>query len=393
MKIGLLLQADRSWLGGVDYIRNLVLALGNLPQDEQQGLQLTLISDFPLDPELAQVLAPHLHAKVDRAKGLPKRTLAKRLIWVVHRHLLGQNDPRFSLFCRNAGIEFVYPFQGSTGKGSSFRSAAWIPDFQHLHLPHFFTPEEIRQRDEQFASLAATSSQVVLSSESAAADFRRCYPAQAGKARILRFSVWPDPSWSDGDPLAVQATYNLPDRFFLICNQMWQHKNHLLVLDSLYQLKAKGIRPALVCTGHIHDYRHTGFTDQVLQTIHRFGLNSQVFLLGIIPRAEQIQLMRRCLAVLQPSLFEGWSTIVEFAKSLGRPLILSDLPVHQEQSPDSLFFNRESSSDLASLLATAWRDLEPGPDLRREADSNIAAQTRCWEFAHNFLAMAKADKY
>jgi glycosyltransferase involved in cell wall biosynthesis len=390
MNIGLLLQADRSWLGGVDYIRNLILALGNLPPNEQQGLQLTLISDFPLDPELGRVLEPHLHVNVDRTGGLPKRTLTNRLIWLARRHLQGQNDPRFSRFCKDAGIEFVYPFQGSPGKGSNFNSAAWIPDFQHLHLPHFFTPEEIRQRDEQFASLANTASRVVLSSESAAADFRKRYPAQAGKARILRFAVWPDPGWSVGDPLAVQAAYNLPDRFFLICNQMWQHKNHLLVLDALRQLKARGIHPVLVCTGHIHDYRNPGFTDQVLQAIHHFGLNSQVRLLGLIPRAEQIQLMRRCLAVIQPSLFEGWSTIVEFAKSLGRPLILSDLPVHQEQSPGSLFFHRESSSDLASLLASAWKNFTPGPDLNQETDSCAAAQARCREFAHNFLAIAAA---
>lgn len=391
MHIGLLLQADRNWLGGVDYIRNLVLALGNLPLEERRDLRLSLVSDTPLHEELEQTLAPYLHMVVDRQRGLPPRTLTNRLAWVVRRHLQGQHDPRFTRFCQASGIEFVYPFQGNPGRHAGYRSAAWIADFQHKHLPHFFTQEEIRQRETLFAKLAASASRVVLSSEAAAVDYRRSYPEHASKVRILRFAVWTDPCWQQGDSLAVQAAYCLPDRFFLICNQFWQHKNHLLVLEAMRQLGEHGIRPELVCTGHLHDYRNPGFADRILQTIHHYGLNSQVRLLGIVPRQEQIQLMRRCLAIIQPSLFEGWSTIVEFAKSLGRPLILSDLPVHREQSPNGTFFSPDSASELAALMATAWNNLEPGPDPISEQEGLQASQVRAADFARNFLDLARTD--
>ena len=41
---------------------------------------------------------------------------------------------------------------------------------------------------------------------------------------------------------------------------------------------------------------------------------------------------------MQPSLFEGWSTVVEDAKCLNKFIFLSDLPVHREQNPANVCF-------------------------------------------------------
>jgi len=386
------MQGGRSWLGGVDYIRNLILALGHLSLEERASFKLTLLSDGPIDAELENVLRPHLHQILDISSSLPPETFSNRIQWYARRQLRGRHNVRFSQLCRETGIDFVYPYQshqGPSGQLSGIRSAAWVPDFQHKHLPHFFTQGEISQRENDLKNIISLASQVVVSSESSAVDLRHYYPEQASKTKILRFTVWPDAKWLRGDPLATQAAYNLPERFFLICNQFWQHKNHFLVLDALHQLKENGVCPELVCTGHIHDYRNPSFADELLQTIHRLGLGSQVRLLGVVPRDEQIQLIRRCLAVVQPSLFEGWSTIVEFAKALGRPLILSDLAVHHEQCPDANFFRRNSGSELATLLANAWHNSEPGPDTVKEGESMMAGEVCAKKFAREFLSLAR----
>ena len=62
------------------------------------------------------------------------------------------------------------------------------------------------------------------------------------------------------------------------------------------------------------------------------------------------------VAVLNPSLFEGWSTTVEEARALQVPMVLSDLPVHQEQADGiARFFDRTSASSLADALLQAWQ--------------------------------------
>ena len=68
----------------------------------------------------------------------------------------------------------------------------------------------------------------------------------------------------------------------------------------------------------------------------------------MVPREDLYQLIRQSLAVLQPSLFEGWSTTVEEAKSIGKQIILSDLPVHREQvESGARFFDANDPNSLA----------------------------------------------
>lgn len=75
--------------------------------------------------------------------------------------------------------------------------------------------------------------------------------------------------------------------------------------------------------------------------------------LGFIDRKEQLKLMSEAWAVIQPSLFEGWSTVVEDAKAMNQFVILSDLKVHREHMKDNvLFFDPSKTEELANHLQT-----------------------------------------
>lgn len=88
----------------------------------------------------------------------------------------------------------------------------------------------------------------------------------------------------------------------------------------------------------------------------------------------------------QPSLFEGWSTIIENVRCFGKPMIISDLPVHIEQDvPNSIIFKRDSVEQLAESISKYWEDLSPGPDLRRENNARIKQQEHINEFGNNIL--------
>jgi glycosyltransferase involved in cell wall biosynthesis len=60
--------------------------------------------------------------------------------------------------------------------------------------------------------------------------------------------------------------------------------------------------------------------------------------------------------MINPSYFEGWSTTVEEGKSFSKRLILSDINVHREQSPNSLFFNPNSPEELANCIEKEWSE-------------------------------------
>ncbi|MDB6135915.1 MAG: hypothetical protein JWM59_4158 [Verrucomicrobiales bacterium] len=241
---------------------------------------------------------------------------------------------------------------------------SWIPDFQHIHLPEYFTPEDIAHREKSFAQQAEHSHAVLFSSESAASDYRRLYPAFADKAVVARFpSNLVFETLPSGNPAETAAAYHLPPKFAMVANQFWTHKNHQLVIQAAALAKSAGVTVPVVFTGLPSDYRDpaNGPTSRILQEIARNGLSGQVVPLGQIPYADLIQLMRACSLIIQPSRFEGWSTVVQDAKTLGRPLMCSDLDVHREQAPQALgFFGCAAPRELADLLGRFWPDLSEG---------------------------------
>jgi glycosyltransferase involved in cell wall biosynthesis len=373
--IGLIAVGGAGWMGGAHYVRHLAAAVRAAAPDVRVSFVCgsVLVKDWQdTEPRLEVAVQPSLMARM-LGRSAPLRTVLER-----------------------AQIEFTYPitYDNEYNLGLRFPIGAqlgatcwagWVPDFQHRFLPELFPPDEIRRRDANIAQLAVEAPQVVLSSKSAAADFRIFYPEHAAKAAVLTFGTTPF-------ALPEQAaTDDAPPRFLLVCNQFWKHKNHLLLFEALHILRARSIRPLVLCTGQLDDYRDRAYADAIRAALACGGLGEQVTLLGLIPRARQIALMRRAIAIVQPSLFEGWSTVVEDARALGRPCLLSDLAVHREQyPPGARFFAPRSAEAFADLLEEAWAHWPAGPDHTAEAIAHERAQARLREVGQRLLAIAGA---
>ncbi len=252
------------------------------------------------------------------------------------------------------------------------RTIGWIPDFQHVHLPQFFGEADLEQRNTTFGRLAEKATVVMLSSNAASSDFAAFAPKQAHKARVVPFPSLLAFRTLDPDPAATRAKYNLPEKFALVANQFWAHKNHALVIEALALLRKTNINVPVVMTGLPSDHRdptNKNFSS-LLQSIATAGLNNQVTILGLVPYNDLINLMRTAALVIQPSRFEGWSTVVQDVVALGRPLLCSDIDVHREQVPKALgFFPTDRADVLADLLTAHWNNLSPGPDSSLETQS------------------------
>lgn len=399
VKIGLIMQGGAGWIGGSEYIRNLILVCSHLPAAERANFDLCMISGQPLETGFAR---HGLDRVCELSTALPPATLPNRVRWLLDRRLLDRPNSRFTKFVAAERFDFLYPLTYDNRHTvqvslpirdalGSCRWAGWIPDFQHRFMPELFSGKEIANRDEGIGALASDAKTIVFSSESAAADFRTFYPQSAAKSEVLRFHTYPDASWFEGDPLTVQRQFHLPERFFIVSNQFWQHKNHAVLFQALALLRTRGIEPAVVCTGHPNDFRSKDYFNTLLRLLHELGVAPQVHLLGLIARREQVQLMRTALAVVQPSLFEGWSTVVEDARALGKPVIYSDLAVHREQDPPgSVSFQRDSPESLAARLAEWWQTRTTGFDVAAESAARSLAVDASLSYARRFLEIVRA---
>lgn len=360
-KILFFLTGTRGWSGGKEYFHNFIVALqASIP--DQCSLEICVFTDEALPESLQEIVS-----KVYTKKDYHPVTLVDRIKWRLNSILSNDNKPHIDSFLRKEKFDFVFPYNNIDVRVKPYKSASWIPDFQNKCLPEYFESKELESRERKITNIEKYSDKVILSSKSAEADCHKYYPGTIGKTSVVSFRSFPQKKWYLGDPSEIQLKYNLPEKFFLISNQFWKHKNHILVFRALQLLKKESKLPVIVFTGSIFDYRNPMFSDEILSQMHERGVSDQIKLLGFIPKDDQIQLMRRSIAVIQPSLFEGWSTIVENARCFGKPVILSNLPVHIEQDvPVKQYFKRDSVEELAECISTYWDSLSPGPDMEKE---------------------------
>lgn len=373
IRVGIPIVSGKVWLGGVTYIELLVKAINSLPENERPKIFLVVEEDWLHAVELHRSLFSRIDGIIFRGYDTKQ---AEPAISQPFFHCQ-TNRELFEL------IDFYYPVKSDVFPG--FCSGSWIPDFQHVHLPKFFTADDIKGRDIEMRKIAEDASLVVFSSKDVEKDFRTLFPQSPAVTRILSFHTLISDDWYDGNPVKTSKKYNLPERFLICCNQFWSHKNHLLLFDALAKINQGGDELNLVCTGSTSDYRSEEYFSKVLESIAHLGLKDRVHILGFIPRVDQIQLMRRALAVVQPSLFEGWSTVVEDSRALGKSVILSDLSVHYEQAlRDAVYFRRSDAEDLTRVIQSILPSLAAGPDLSRERQARLESQSLLIDFSRQF---------
>ena len=378
-QIGLEAAVDQSWAAGWIYLRGLLLCLQAIPGPDRPEVRMlprdaygageaeALISNIPF---------ARLALKTSsRAKGV-NRHLAIRRIKRVAQCFLGRPlDPAFS------GLDVTYPGWGRPIPGAA--QMHWIPDFQYAFFPNLFPPSEVRALQEAHARIATRTGIVVLSSKTSLEHFESLYPKARATVRVWSFCsaitkqerVGPDP----------RELMRLPQTYLYVANQFWAHKDHLTLFQALHELHQEGLCLEVVCTGRLEDRRDPDYARRVQAFIQEHGLADHVRILGHIERSAQVQVMRHCAAVIQPSRFEGWGTVVEDAKACGRPVILSDIAVHKEQLPGGHFFEAGSSRALSDVLRQLAPSFCAGPDADAERRAEDLLSQRRRELGYEFL--------
>jgi glycosyltransferase involved in cell wall biosynthesis len=372
------------WLGGATYVHNLIRALRRLPADECPRITLFCRNRTDLYEEVIPLVDKLVCYKVWQADVFKNRALS-RVAQVTKSFATAalSNDavPELSRAARSEGVDCVFPVcESPTALPNPID---WIPDIQCRIMPENF-PWYTRQiRDRRFRDqLNKPGGHTVFSSQFALDEAVAVYGQPRAETHVLRFVTAPLASWY-GDPAPVMARYRIPPEFFIVCNQFWIHKDHPTLFRAVAKLAQQGRKIHVVCTGPITDHHHPVYIASLKSEIRQLGIESHVQLTGALPREEQIALVRASQAAIQPSRYEGWSSIVEESKAFGKPVILSDHPVHLEQrAPNFFYFKRGDAPDCARAIAEFLdrRTTEP-------FDSK-SHDVRMLDFAQTFMGIA-----
>lgn len=347
IKVGFTIIAGKTkWMGGINYLRNLLYAISQLQNTEIQPI---LIVGEKIDEKF-----------LDQFKGLAiiyREPLFDRMSfsWLLDmalRDTLGIN-PLVNRIVRKYQLD-VFSHSHIYGRDLHCKTINWIPDFQHTRLPHMFKLLNRTVRSFRLHRMIRWSDHIILSSYDALNDYKSFAPKFIDKASVIHF-VSQAITVSDKPLDYLASKYGFNGKYFYLPNQFWVHKNHMVAFKAILHARKQVPDILLICSGEMNDTRDDKYVKLLLSFIQMNNLEKNILLLGIIPFQDVMLFMHHSLAVINPSLFEGWSSTVEEAKSMGKFMILSDISAHKEQINSGVsFFQREVPEELAELLSTYW---------------------------------------
>jgi glycosyltransferase involved in cell wall biosynthesis len=182
----------------------------------------------------------------------------------------------------------------------------------------------------------------------------------------------------------LEVKYRFSGKYFLLPNQFWRHKNHSTVIEALGTLKSEGKKVLILMTGNTKDYRQPEYFASLMTRAKELNVLDSFCCLGVVSAKDLTALMQHSHAIINPSFFEGWSTTVEEAKSLGKCVILSDIPVHREQDPPlATYFLPNDVNTFASVLWEIWNkpDMNDNPTIQ---DASDILDKRRFSFANKY---------
>jgi glycosyltransferase involved in cell wall biosynthesis len=364
IQIGVLSEHFINWGGGIDFIRLILNSLSSLSKENENEIKIYVFipqqsgSIIKIKNRLKTVINTVTHKNYQFQKVIPKELIIKSFSSIDDNITLcfyNNSEAGLIKLVNKHSINFMIPAFAPLSESFPIPWIGYLYDFQHRYYPEFFSEEEMKLRDGQFLLMLNNAKTIIVNAKSVKNDVKKFFGEfKSNKVVALPFCpvINPDFFKTNSDI----GRYNLPTNYFMISNQFWKHKDHKTAFRAfkLFLDNNQGNKNiALVCTGQTIDFRFPNYFQELKELIKELELEKNIFILGYIPKVDQLQILKKCVAVIQPTLFEGGPGGFSVFESVahGIPSIVSDIDVNKEIEDDTVtFFKTGSASDLSKKM-------------------------------------------
>ncbi len=294
-----------------------------------------------------------------------------------------QTDP----FLRSRGVSVVhFPYGLRFGTSLPFVYEPW--DLQHRHHPEFFSRAEWQWREEMYRASCLSATHVVTATRWTKNDIVAQYGLDPEKVVVIpRGPSAMPPRLSRAQQAAARADLDLPDSFAFFPAMTFPHKNHILLLEALAELRDQhGVVLPLLCSGRLYKPHWP----KVAAAVERLQLNGQVRFLGPVEDRVLHALFGTASFMVFPSLFEGLGLPLLEAMGAGLPVLASEATCLPEVAGDAaILFDARSRDSIVQALLRVIREPKSFDARLARAEANLQRFT--WDAAaRTFVATYRA---
>lgn len=346
IRLAFFIHFNRTWLGGINVILNLINFL-IMKKKLTNKIQIII---FTNSKENLKKYNLNKKIKIIEDNNFFDHNIFFKIIDKLFL-IINNKTYFFEKLLIKYEIDFISHTNFVSGRNSLTKSIIWLPDFQYLYLPNLFS---IKYKFLKYINLKIYKKcayKILLSSYSTKHDLKKICNIPDSRIVVNNFVPKVTPKKNLKTLSYLKKKYKIHKKYFFLPNQYWVHKNHKIVIEALGKIKKMKKEIYVYSTGSSYDYRNPAYFKYLMDIIKEKKLRSNYFYLGVIPYVDVMSLMYHSLAVLNPSFFEGWSSTVEQAKAYNKNVILSDIKVHREQKPiKAFYFNPNNSNSLKNYL-------------------------------------------
>ncbi len=262
-----------------------------------------------------------------------------------------------------SGFDLVH-FMRQRGFRTALPNIYQPHDLQHVHHPEFFHPLQRAYRHRAYRAMAAQADRVAVMTASARQDVTEHLGTAAEQVIVVPWASIFDGRGEDEPALPL----GYPERFLLYPAQTWSHKNHAGLVRALALLRqAHGLDVAVVCTG-----KQTEHWGEIEVLARELGVDDLLVAPGYVEMETLRALYTRAVALVFPSLYEGWGLPVVEAFALGTPAACSAIsPLREIAGEAARLFDPEDPSAIAAEVAVLWTSEEERERLVALGDERV----------------------
>jgi glycosyltransferase involved in cell wall biosynthesis len=283
------------------------------------------------------------------------------------------------IFEKNSEV-LICPILYMTNFDLKIKTILCIHDIQYTYLPENFSLINNYSKDLKLKASVNSCSNLIAGSSTLAEQFRKYFNVNKDKIRIISEGIDLDKFKIRNYSTRYIKNVKLPENFIFYPAQFWPHKNHIMILEAISEIKHN---INVVFCGAKKNFYH-----KTVEYIKNKKIKN-VHYLGVISDEELIKAYNLCTLVIVPTKEESSCMLLKESFAMKKNLLVSNTKVFVEYSKFFKFniFSMHNKNDLKRKIIKNYFKLKQ--EKKINFNFKMVKQFRWEKIAKKFIKLKK----